>query len=195
MSTKLTITDVLPLPNSNFQIPRLGFGVYRARGQQCIQSCLAALKVGYRHIDTAQFYGNEQEVGDAVRQSGIPRDEVFITTKIMTPGGSLQATYEKILDSVEKIAGKDGYVDLFLIHSASSGAGGRKEMWQALEKLLEEGKTRSIGVSNYGVKHIEEMKAYAKVWPPQVNQIEVSMLPQIPIKSNAPMLDFDWAIV
>ncbi|KAL1967634.1 hypothetical protein VTN77DRAFT_2891 [Rasamsonia byssochlamydoides] len=173
MSTNYAITDLLPLPNSNVRIPRLGFGVYRAHQQQCVQACLNALKVGYRHIDTAQFYGNEKEVGEAVRQSGIPREEVFITTKIMTPGGSPQATYEKALNSVEKIAGKDGYVDLFLIHSASSGPAGRKEMWQALERLLEEGKTKSIGVSNYGVKHIEEMKAYAKVWPPHVNQIEL----------------------
>ncbi|KAL1980405.1 hypothetical protein VTN96DRAFT_4191 [Rasamsonia emersonii] len=173
MSTQFAITDVLPLPNSNVQIPRLGFGVYRAHDQKCVQACLDALKVGYRHIDTAQFYGNEKEVGEAVRQSGIPREEVFITTKIMTPGGSPQATYEKLLNSVEKIAGKDGYVDLFLIHSTSSGAAGRKEMWQALERLYEEGKTRSIGVSNYGVKHLEEMKAYAKVWPPHVNQIEL----------------------
>lgn len=179
MSTQFAITDVLPLPNSNVQIPRLGFGVYRAHDQKCVQACLDALKVGYRHIDTAQFYGNEKEVGEAVRQSGIPREEVFITTKIMTPGGSPQATYEKLLNSVEKIAGKDGYVDLFLIHSTSSGAAGRKEMWQALERLYEEGKTRSIGVSNYGVKHLEEMKAYAKVWPPHVNQIEVSMLSQV----------------
>jgi diketogulonate reductase-like aldo/keto reductase len=137
---------------------------------------LDAFNAGYRHIDTAQFYGNEKEVGEAVRQSGLPREEVFITTKIITPGGSPQATYQKILDSVEKIAGKDGYVDLFLIHSSSSGPKGRKEMWQALEKLLEEGKTKSIGVSNYGVKHIEEMKAYAKVWPPHVDQIEVSVI-------------------
>jgi hypothetical protein len=174
MSAKLAITDLLPLPNSSVKIHRLGFGVYRAHGQKCVQSCLDAFKAGYRHIDTAQFYGNEKEVGDAVQQSGLPREDVFVTTKIMTPGGSAQATYEKIVDSVEKIAGQNGYVDLFLIHSASSGASGRKEMWQALEKLLEEGKTRSIGVSNYGVKHIEEMKAYAKVWPPHVNQIEVS---------------------
>lgn len=86
----------------------------------------------------------------------------------------MQKSYEKCLASVEKInSGKDGYVDLFLIHSPHSGKEKRKEMWLALEKLHEEGKAKSIGVSNYGVGHIEEMKSYAKVWPPQVNQIEV----------------------
>ncbi|KAH8702346.1 putative aldo-keto reductase [Talaromyces proteolyticus] len=173
MSTTLAITDPLPLRNSTRSIPRLGFGVYRIHGKECVQATGAALKAGYRHIDTAQFYGNEKEVGEIVRTSGIPRDEVFMTTKIMTPAGSPEATYQKAVDSVDKIAGKDGYVDLFLIHSPSSGQTGRKQLWQALERLVEEGRAKSIGVSNYGIKHIEEMKAYAKIWPPDVNQIEL----------------------
>lgn len=176
MASKLTLAGVLPLPNSNsaVTIPRLGFGVYRTPGRQCEKSCLNAIRAGYRHIDTAQFYANENEVGDAVRNSGLDRKELFVTTKILSPAGSPQATYEKLLNSVQTIGGTDGYVDLFLIHSSSSGKSGRKELWLALEKLLEEGKTRSIGVSNFGVRHIEEMKEYAKVWPPHVNQIEVS---------------------
>lgn len=169
------ITDLLPLPNSAVRIPRLGFGVYRSPAHQTAQSCLKALEVGYRHIDTAQFYGNESEVGEALRASGLPRDQVFATTKILSPAGSVEATYDKLLASVEKIGGPGGYVDLFLIHSSSSGPAGRKTLWQALERLLEEGRTRSIGVSNYGIQHVEEMKAYAKVWPPQVNQIEVCL--------------------
>ncbi|OGM39666.1 aldo-keto reductase [Aspergillus bombycis] len=173
MAAKLTITDLVPLPNSAVRIPRLGFGVYRSPPTQCVLSTSKALEAGYRHVDTAQFYANEKEVGDAIRASGIPRNEIFVTTKILVPGGSPDATYSKLLASVEKIGGPDGYVDLFLIHSANSGALGRKEMWQALERLLEEGKTKSIGVSNWGVKHIEEMKSYAKVWPPHVNQIEL----------------------
>ncbi|KAI2793795.1 9,11-endoperoxide prostaglandin H2 reductase [Penicillium oxalicum] len=167
-----TITDRLPLPNSAGRIPRLGFGVYRSPASQCVQSVLKALQAGYRHIDTAQFYGNESEVGEALRASGIPRDEIFVTTKILSPAGSPEQTYEKLLASVEKIGGSDGYVDLFLIHSPKSGPAGRKELWQALEKLQAEGKAKAIGVSNYGVQHIEEMKPYAKVWPPHVNQIE-----------------------
>lgn len=171
--SSFTITDLLQLPNSTVRIPRLGFGVYRSPTHQCVKSCLKALEVGYRHIDTAQFYGNESEVGEALRTSDLPREQIFATTKILSPAGSVEATYDKLLESVEKIGGPGGYVDLFLIHSASSGPSGRKQLWQALERLHEEGRARSIGVSNYGIQHIEEMKAYAKVWPPHVNQIEV----------------------
>ncbi|ETI23251.1 hypothetical protein G647_05050 [Cladophialophora carrionii CBS 160.54] len=173
MST-LTINDTLPLPNSSVRIPRLGFGVYQSPASVCVQSCLSALQAGYRHIDSAQFYANEHEVGEAVRKSGLSRSEVFITTKILSAGGSVEKSYQKCLDSVEKIdPGRDGYVDLFLIHSPNAGSAKRKEMWQALEKLYEKGKVKSIGVSNFGVGHIEELKEYAKVWPPHVNQIEL----------------------
>lgn len=116
-------------------------------------------------------------MGIAARDSGIPRSELFLTTKIMSAGGSPGKTYEKCRRSVQTIAGDDkGYVDLFLIHTPSGGASARKEMWQALEKLESEGLTKSIGVSNFGVGHIEEMKEYARIWPPHVNQIEVCLL-------------------
>lgn len=155
---------------------------------QCIESCTTALKVGYRHIDTAQLYGNEAEVGAAVRQSGLKRADVFITTKILSAGGSFAKSLQKCTDSVDKIDGTEGYVDCFLVHSPKGGKEQRKEMWQALEKLYETDKAKSIGVSNYGIGHIEEMKAYAKVWPPHVNQIEVSWfrpLPCIPSVAQA----------
>ena len=172
--SSLTINDTLLLPNSSVKIPRLGFGVYQSPTSVCIQSCLTALQAGYRHIDSAQFYANEHEVGEAVKKSGLPRSEVFITTKILSAAGSVEKSYQKCLDSVEKIdSGHHGYVDLFLIHSPNAGSAKRKEMWQALEKLYEKGKVKSIGVSNFGVGHIEELKQYAKVWPPHVNQIEV----------------------
>jgi len=125
------------------------------------------------HIDTAQFYGNEKEVGEAVRLSDLKRSAVFITTKVMYASGSVDKTYESVLGSVKKIDGENGLVDLFLIHTASGGMAARKEMWLALEKLHEAGKARSIGVSNWGIGHIEEMREYAKIWPPHVNQIEV----------------------
>ncbi|KAJ5165152.1 Aldo/keto reductase subgroup [Penicillium coprophilum] len=173
MSASFKITDLLPLPNSNVRIPRLGFGVYRSPTNQCVQSCLKALDAGYRHIDTAQFYANEAEVGEALRITSVPRDQIFVTTKILSPAASIEATYDKLLASVHKIGGADGYVDLFLIHSSSSGSAGRKLLWQALEKLYAEGKARSIGVSNFGVGHIEEMRSYAQVFPPHVNQIEL----------------------
>lgn len=175
MSLKLGLNDLLALPNSKVKIPRLGFGVYQSPPGQCVKSCLAALKAGYRHIDTAQFYANETQVGEAVQQSGLKRSDIFLTTKILGAGGSVQKSYAKCLASVEKLdPGKDGYVDLFLIHAASGGAAKRKEMWLALEQLYEEGRTKSIGVSNFGIAHMEEMKSYAKVWPPHVLQIEVS---------------------
>jgi len=103
----------------------------------------------------------------------LKRSDVFITTKIISSAGSVDKTYEKLVDSVRKIDGENGYVDLFLIHTASGGSKNRKDMYQALEKLLENGKTRSIGVSNWGIGHIEELKSFAKVYPPHVNQIEV----------------------
>ncbi|KAI9863211.1 MAG: hypothetical protein M1813_004031 [Trichoglossum hirsutum] len=169
---KLAITDLVALPNTLVKMPRLGFGVYQSPPETCLQSVTTALKAGYRNIDTAQYYINEREVGDAVRRSGIPREEVFVTTKILRTKDSADAAYESVMDSVEKIG--LGYVDLFLIHSPGRRASARKVTWKALERLVEEGRAKSIGVSNYGIGHIEEMKGYAKIWPPQVNQIEVS---------------------
>lgn len=112
-------------------------------------------------------------MGEAVRQSGLKRSDIFITTKILSAAGSVDKSYRKVLDSVHKIDGEDGYVDLFLVHTPNGGAADRKEMWLALEKLYESGKAKSIGVSNYGIGHIEEMKSFAKTWPPMVNQIEL----------------------
>ncbi|RDW84561.1 hypothetical protein BP6252_02151 [Coleophoma cylindrospora] len=172
MAAKLSIADVLSLPNCAVKIPRLGFGVYLSHNQQCVKSSLAALKAGYRHIDSAQYYANEKEVGQAVQQSGLNRPEVFITTKILSATGSPEKTYQKVLESVHTIDGTDGYVDLFLVHSPNGGAAARKEMYMALERLFAEGRAKSIGVSNWGVGHIEELKSYAKVWPPHVNQLE-----------------------
>lgn len=108
-----------------------------------------------------------------MQQSGLKRSEVFITTKVLSASGSLETTYQKALDSVHQIDGEDGYVDLFLVHSPNGGAAARKEMYMALEKLFAEGKAKSIGVSNWGIGHIEELKSYAKIWPPHVNQLEV----------------------
>lgn len=173
-ASKLTLQSTLPLPKSTLAIPRLGFGIYRSPTNVCVTSCKTAFKAGYRHVDSAQFYCNESEMGTAARECGIPRSELFLTTKVMSTGGSPEKTYDKCLNSVRKIAGGDeGYVDLFLIHTPSSGPAARKEMWLALERLESEGFAKSIGVSNFGVGHIEEMKEYARIWPPHVNQIEV----------------------
>ncbi|KAL8647834.1 MAG: hypothetical protein Q9210_005323 [Variospora velana] len=173
-SAKLTLQSTLPILNSPHTMPRLGFGIYRSPRDVCVASCLTALRSGYRHIDSAQFYQNESEMGEAVRKAGIPRNEVFLTTKILSAAGSVDKTYAKCANSVQLIdPGENGYVDLFLIHSPNSGAKNRKEMWLALERLHAEGKARAIGVSNFGKGHMEEMKAFATVWPPAANQIEL----------------------
>ncbi|KAF2141783.1 uncharacterized protein K452DRAFT_271550 [Aplosporella prunicola CBS 121167] len=174
MASKLSLSSTLSLPNSAAKIPRLGFGVYKSPANVCVQSCLTSFKAGYRHIDTAQYYANEEQVGRAVKESGIPRSELYLTTKILSAGSDADETYKSIVESVKKMDDRpDGYVDLFLIHNASSSADRTKLMWQALEKAKEEGKIKDIGVSNAGKKHIEGMKSYAKVWPPAVNQIEL----------------------
>ena len=123
-----------------------------------------------------RYYANEKEVGEALRQSGLKRSDVFITTKILSPASGIDKNYQKMLDSIEKIDGKDGYVDLFLIHTASMGAKSRKEVYQALEKLLEDGRTKSIGVSNWGIGHIVELKSFAKTYPPRMSYHHAKML-------------------
>jgi diketogulonate reductase-like aldo/keto reductase len=170
--SSLSITSTLPLPSST-KIPQIGFGVYLSPTSVCTTSCAHALRAGYRHIDTAQYYANEASVGEAVRASGLKRSDIFLTTKILSAGADLDATYASIVESVEKLDGKDGYVDLFLIHSPNGGAKARKLMWTALEKAKEAGKVREIGVSNYAVEVLEELKEFAKVWPPAVDQVEV----------------------
>jgi len=143
---KFTLQDVLPLPHTPVKIPRIGFGVFRSPPSQCVKSCLAALNQGYRHIDTAKLYGNEEAVGEAVRQSGLKRSDIFVTTKIIKPEGNVEKTLESLRASVERIG--LGWVDLFLIHVPTSGPDGRREMWEALEKLKSEGGAKNIGVSN-----------------------------------------------
>ncbi|KAF2092790.1 Aldo/keto reductase [Rhizodiscina lignyota] len=169
----------LPLRDSPYRIPQLGFGVYKALDDVCYNACLAAFKAGYRHIDSAQMYANEAEVGRAVNDSGLKRSEIFVTTKIMFPGQDEKSTYEKVMESVKKAGGEGNgghekpYVDLFLVHNPNGGRGAREMMWKAIERAKKEGYVRNIGVSNYGKPHIEEMKEYTQDWPPAVNQIEL----------------------
>ncbi|KAK3075718.1 hypothetical protein LTR53_000760 [Teratosphaeriaceae sp. CCFEE 6253] len=170
MSPTYNIGSTLKLVTGS-ELPILGFGVWDSRTPKA--SCLEALKAGYRHIDTAQGYSNEKQVGEAVEKSGLARKDIYVTSKIWEAASDVESTYDKCLGSVETIVGKDGYLDLMLIHNAAVGAEPRKRMWLAMEKLHEEGKFKSIGVSNYGIGHIEEMKKYAKVWPPAVNQLEL----------------------
>lgn len=168
-----SINDTLTLPNDT-KIPQLGFGVYKSPRDVCVKSCHAALAAGYRHFDTAQFYENEAEVGEAIASApGVDRKDVYLTTKILAPAGSVDASYARCLESVRKLDPATGYVDLFLVHSPNRGSAARKEMWLALERLHAEGHARSIGVSNFGIGHMNELKSFASVWPPHVNQLEL----------------------
>ncbi|KAG6068386.1 hypothetical protein E4U32_000855 [Claviceps aff. humidiphila group G2b] len=171
----LSIQDRSPLHNTHTSIPNLGFGIYQLYGQACQKAILAALDAGYRHIDSAQIYRNESDVGAALKQSGLKREDVFLTTKISQSAGSFDKTYKSAVESIGMISGggKDGYVDLFLIHLPGTGRDSREELWKVLEKLHEEGRAKAIGVSNYRPQHVDEMKEYAKIWPPHVNQIEL----------------------
>ncbi|KAF2482875.1 NADP-dependent oxidoreductase domain-containing protein [Neohortaea acidophila] len=154
-------------------IPAIGLGVWDSPSNVTVKTCLEALKRGYRLIDTAEGYHNETEVGEALKQSGLPRDQVFITTKIYEPGEDAEATRQKLLNGINKSGGEGGYVDLLLIHNADVGARARKLIWQQLEALHKEGRIKSIGVSNFGIQHLEQLKEYATVWPPAINQLEL----------------------
>ncbi|KAM5351394.1 hypothetical protein ACJ41O_004117 [Fusarium nematophilum] len=178
-TTSLTISDRLSLTNSTASIPRLGLGVYKIRGQACTTAVLEALSAGYRHIDSAALYRNEHLVRAAVEASGLAREDVFLTTKVSShtarrnQKGDGDEVYRGVAESVNRIAGEDGYTDLLLIHVPGPTRAHRERLWAAMERLQGEGRTRSIGVSNFRVRHLEEMREYAAVWPPSVNQIEL----------------------
>ncbi len=155
--------------NNGEKIPPFGLGTYLAKGNEAYYAVLFALQNGYRHIDTAAFYENEAEVGRAVKDSGIQREEIFLTTKLWNSDQG----YDSALRAFEKSLTKLGcdYVDLYLIHWPLTGK--RKDSWKALERIYEEKAARSIGISNYTIRHIEELKTYANVIP-VVNQVEFS---------------------
>lgn len=156
--------------NNGVEIPRVGLGVFRAaRGEETRSAVLEALRLGYRHIDTARVYGNEKDVGAAVRESGIPRAEVFVTTKLWNDDQGYDSALRAFEGSLERLGLE--HVDLYLLHWPVPGR--RLESWRALERLLGEGRVRAIGVSNFMVPHLEELLAHAKVVP-AVNQIEAS---------------------
>ncbi|MGQ9798199.1 MAG: aldo/keto reductase [Ignavibacterium sp.] len=156
--------------NNGYEMPYFGLGVYKiAPGKETIEAVSYALQVGYRLIDTAAVYGNEKEVGIAVKQSGIPRKEIFITTKLWNDDHGYDATLKAFDESLKRL--QLDYVDLYLIHWPVPKL--RKDSWKALERIYRDGKALSIGVSNYMIKHLEELKTYAEIIP-TVNQVEFS---------------------
>ncbi len=154
--------------NNGVEIPQFGFGVFQIEPERTAEAVRTALAAGYRHIDTAQMYRNEEGVGQGVRESGLPRDEVFITTKLDNSrhGDPVQALEE----SLERL-GTD-HVDLFLIHWPRPRQGRFVEAWKGLEQLLADGRARSIGVSNFQVPHLERLAAETATVP-AVNQVEL----------------------
>ncbi|SFP89395.1 aldo/keto reductase [Salibacterium halotolerans] len=150
------------------EMPWVGLGVYKAEaGNEVERAVKSALEAGYRSIDTASFYGNEHSVGKAIAESGVPADDIFLTTKVWNDEQGFNETLEAFERSREKL-GVD-VIDLYLIHWPVPGK--YKETWGALEKLYEDGKVRAIGVSNFTDQHLEELMKIAKV-KPMVNQVE-----------------------
>ena len=169
------LQDTYTLAN-DVQIPCIGFGTLQTPdGETAINSVKAALKAGYRHIDTAACYGNEASVGQAIKESGVPREEIFVTSKVW----NTERGYEKTLAAFETTMAKLDldYVDLYLIHwpAAANQFENWKEInaqtWRALEELYIKGKVKAIGVSNFLPHHLEALLEGAKVVP-MVNQIE-----------------------
>ncbi len=157
------------LLNNNVNIPAVGLGVYQMpQGQQTQKLIDNALRNGYRHIDTAAIYRNEETVGMAIRSSLIPREQIFVTTKLWNSDHGYDQAIKAFHKSLERL--QMNYVDLYLIHWPVQGK--RKESWRALETLYNEGKCRSIGVSNYMAPHLNELFASANILP-AVNQIEL----------------------
>ncbi|AXT84620.1 oxidoreductase [Aeromicrobium sp. A1-2] len=157
--------------NNGVSIPQLGFGVYQIPPEETKETTLAALEVGYRHIDTAQMYGNEQGVGEAVRASGLDRSDVFVTSKLNN-GFHAHDDAIKAFDTSLETLGFD-HLDLFLIHWPLPGIDvDFVETWQALEEIYRTGRAKSIGVSNFQPSHLRRLIQETQIVP-AVNQIEV----------------------
>jgi diketogulonate reductase-like aldo/keto reductase len=164
---QLTLQSSVTL-NNGVEIPRLGLGVYQTPpGEPTLHAVRYALNIGYRHIDTAWLYDNERDVGKAILESGIGREEVFISTKVWNSDQGYRSTLAACERSLKRL-GLD-YVDLYLIHWPVEGQ--NNNTWKAMIQLLREGKTRAIGVSNYEICHLQEIFQNFDVIP-SVNQVE-----------------------
>jgi diketogulonate reductase-like aldo/keto reductase len=146
--------------NSGFEIPVLGYGVYQTPADVASDVVQHALKSGYRHVDSAVAYRNEQPSAEGMKKSGLARSDLFFTTKI-PPKDMRYDTAKEHIENTLKITGFE-YVDLYLLHSPYGGKEGRIGAWKALVEAVEAGKIRSIGVSNYGVHHLDELEAWIK---------------------------------
>ncbi|KDE50166.1 aldo/keto reductase [Geobacillus sp. CAMR5420] len=154
--------------HNGVKMPWVGLGVYKVKeGEEVRSAVRTALEIGYRHVDTAAFYENEEGVGRAIRESGIPREQVFVTTKVWNTDQGYETTLKAFDKSLKKL-GFD-YVDLYLVHWPVKGK--YKETYKALEKLYKDGYVRAIGVSNFHIHHLQDVLAECEI-KPMVNQVE-----------------------
>jgi 2,5-diketo-D-gluconate reductase A len=156
--------------NNGVDIPQLGFGVFQVKPRDTVEAVSTALEIGYRHFDTAEMYGNEKEVGQAVARSGIDRSEVFVTSKL----NNNQHTFDDALRAFDQtLSALDmEHIDLFLIHWPLPTVNDFVERWKALERVYAEGRTRAIGVSNFEDHHLQRLFEETEIVP-AVNQIEL----------------------
>lgn len=167
----LKIDSTVELLNG-IEMPRLGLGVWRAKdGQETENAVLTALEAGYRSIDTASMYGNEQGVGRAIRASGVPREQVFVTTKVWNNEQGYDNTLKAFRNSLKRL--EMDYADLYLVHWPVLEK--YKETYRALEELYDQGTVRSIGVSNFEIHHLEDLMGSCRI-KPMVNQVELHPL-------------------
>ena len=158
--------------SNGVKMPILGYGVYQVTQAECERCVLDALDVGYRSIDTAQSYFNEEQVGSAIRKSGVPREDIFLTTKVWIEHYGYEAAKASVLESMRKL--QTDYLDLVLLHQPFSDAYGA---YRALEELYEEGRLRAIGISNFYVDRMVDFASFNRV-KPMVNQVEVHIFNQ-----------------
>ena len=159
--------------NNGVEMPILGFGVYQIPQAETKQAVLNAIKSGYKLIDTAQSYFNEKEVGEAIRECGVPREELFITSKVWIDNYGYEKCKASVLESLKKLGVE--YIDLMLLHQAYADYYGA---YRALEELYEEGKIRAIGVSNFFPDRLADICLFGRKIVPAVNQIEINPLHQ-----------------
>lgn len=154
--------------NNGVEMPILGLGVYQSPPGRATQSAVrSALKIGYRLIDTARIYGNESDVGEAIHNSGIPREELFVTTKLWNSDQGYDSTFHAFDASLRRL-GLD-YLDLYLIHFPVPQI--RNESWRAMKEILRKGRCRAVGVSNFTINHLKELREHSDLTP-AVNQVE-----------------------
>lgn len=157
--------------NNGVKMPKLGFGVYQVSKEECKRAVLDAIEVGYRSIDTAQSYFNEQEVGEAISECQVPREELFITTKVWIDNYGYEKCKRSVLESMKKL--QVDYLDLILLHQPFADYYGA---YRALEELYEEKKVRAIGVSNFYPDRLADICLFGRKIVPQVNQVETNPL-------------------